>query len=89
MKENQARGYVSNFTAGNDDFKSESGLSTNMRSNRKVADRGLSKLLQDPSISENERMAAVKARTEQIEQKAQMEEQKLRLNKPSGGSYYQ
>ena len=60
-----------------------------MRSNRKVADRGLSKLLQDPSISENERMAAVKARTEQIEQKAQMEEQKLRLNKPSGGSYYQ
>ena len=60
-----------------------------MRSNRKVADRGLSKLLQDPSISENERMAAVKARTEQIEQKAQMEEQKLRLNKPSGGSYFQ
>ena len=54
-----------------------------------MADRGLNKLLEDPSITDKERMAAVKARTEQIEQKAQMEEQKLRLNKPSGGSYYQ
>ena len=70
-------------------MKSESGLSNKVRSNRKVADRGLNKLLEDPSITDKERMAAVKARTEQIEQKAQMEEQKLRLNKPSGGSYYQ
>ena len=34
-------------------------------------------------------MNAVRIRTEQIEHKAQMEEQKLRLNRPAGGIQFE
>ena len=56
-----------------------------VRSNRPVADLGLRKLLNDPNINENDRMNAVRARTDQIELRAKMEEQKLRLNRGAGG----
>ena len=78
-------GYVSNFT-NYDDLKSESGASILQRSHKPVADINLRKLLADPNINETERMYAVKLRTEQIEKRAKMEEQKLRLNGPAGGS---
>jgi len=75
---------LSNF----EDMKSESAKSYMMRSNRAVADRGLRKLLADPNISESERITAVKMRTQQIEQRAQMEEQKLRLMGKSDANNY-
>ncbi len=65
-------------------MKSDSTLSNVNRYNRPVGDVGLRKLLNDPNITEQERMQAVKIRTEQIEKKAVMEEQKLRLNRPAG-----
>ena len=72
-RNNHAGGYMSNFT-NYDDMKSESAKSYMTKSNRPVADVGLRKLLADPSISETERINAVKVRTEQIEQRAKMEE---------------
>ena len=82
-KKNHNGGYVSNFT-NYDDIKSDSGQSMLGRSNKRVADLGLRKLLNDPFMNESERMNAVKIRTEQIENRAHMEEQKLRLMGPSG-----
>ena len=78
---------MSNFT-NYDDMKSESAQSYMTRSNRPVADMGLRKLLADPKITETERINAVRIRTEQIEEKAKMEEQKLRLMRPAGGGAY-
>ena len=83
-------GYVSNFT-NYDDMKSDSGQSMpHQRTHKTVADDNLRRLLADPMISETERMNAVKIRTEQIEKKAKMEEQRLRLLGPhgNGGNYY-
>jgi len=79
---------VSNFT-NYDDMKSDSAMSYMTRHNRPVGDVGLRKLLNDPNISETERMNAVRIRTEQIEHKAQMEEQKLRLNRPAGAIQFE
>ena len=82
-------GYVSNFT-NYDDMKSDSANSNNpTRFNKPVTDASLRKLLLDPNINEAERMNAVKIRTEQIEQKAKMEEQKLRLMRPVGQSNFE
>ena len=53
-------------------MKSESGLSA--LQTRPVADASLRKLLNDPNLTENDRMNAVRMRTEQIEKKAAMEE---------------
>lgn len=76
---------MSNFT-NYDDLKSDSQQSQLNRNSKPVADANLRKLLADPKINENERMKAVKLRTEQIEQRAKMEEQKLRLMGPTSGS---
>ena len=73
-------GYVSNFT-NYDDIKSDSAQSMpHPRTHKTVADVNLRRLLADPMISE----------TEQIEKKAKMEEQRLRLLGPhgNGGNYY-
>lgn len=51
-----------------------------------MADLGLRKLLVDPAMSEAERMQAIRVRTDQIEAKAKMQEQKLRLIQGPGGS---
>ena len=45
---------------------------------RSVADKALNRILNDNTISEYERMEAVRARADQIEQRARMEEEKLR-----------
>ena len=76
---------MSNFT-NYEDLRSESAKSYMTRSTRPVADPGLRKLLADPKISETDRINAVRLRTEQIEQKAKMEEQKLRLMGTSDGN---
>ena len=57
---------MSNFT-NYDDLKSDSQKSQLNRNSKPVADANLRKLLADPKINENERMKAVKLRTEQIE----------------------
>ena len=72
---------MSNFT-NYDDLKSDSQQSQLNRNSKPVADANLRKLLADPKINENERMKAVKLRTEQIEQRAKMEEQKLKSKFP-------
>ena len=81
-------GYVSNFS-NYDDMKSDSAQSYMTRQSRPVADAGLRKLLNDPNISESERMNAIKIRTEIIEQRAKMEEEKLRLIQPTSGSNFE
>ena len=57
---------MSNFT-NYDDLRSESGasvLNPTANKQKQVADVNLRKLLEDPMISETERMNAVKIRTE-------------------------
>ena len=78
---NYQGGYASQFS-NYDEMKSNSMKSQHSQSNRPVADAGLRKLLNDQNISETDRIEAVRLRTEQIEKKAKMEEQKLRLIKP-------
>ena len=53
---------------------------------RDVMDRGLRKVLQDPNLSEIDRLNAIRVRTDQIEQRALMQEQKIRLANQGGGS---
>ena len=52
------------------------------KSNKAVGDQNLRRLLNDPSMSESDRLSQIRIRTEQIEQRARMEEEKLRLIKP-------
>ena len=55
-------------------MRSDDALSSITRQNRPVGDVGLRKMLNDPNISEHERMEAVMIRTQQIEKKAELEE---------------
>lgn len=68
---NNHNAYASNFT-NLEDMKSDGGLSA--LQTRPVADASLRKLLSDPNMSENDRVNAVRMRTEQIEKKAAREE---------------
>ena len=69
-----------------DEFSSDFGSqSIGAKPGKPVADIGLRKLLADDTISEYDRITAIRLRTEKMEQKALMEEQKLRLVQQAGG----
>ena len=66
---------MSSLSNRHDEFSSDLGVQSIGAGPRKpVADIGLRKLLADDTISEYDRIAAIRLRTEKMEQRALMEE---------------